>query len=170
MSQFLIQDLMSLHDLINNYNNISVDKLENKILYTEITSVDSIYKNIKENDNIILLPKNGNCTCLCNVVSLMPLNNSIYYICNHLQQNESKSWCNCYHLLHKCRIFKYNGPTEEEILKKNEVVQHLNEFVYNAKYEPVEFEEIKISFIGEEYRNGRNKFYEENKFIGAIKL
>jgi hypothetical protein len=53
-------------------------------------------------------------------------------------------------------IYKYVGPTAENAKKKQELIDELATFLFEARVRP--FEEGPISFVGEDYRSGREEF------------
>ena len=55
-------------------------------------------------------------------------------------------------------IYKYIGPTAEDIQQKQDNIVHLQDFMVEAKVRPIE--QGCISFIGEDYREGREDFRE----------
>jgi hypothetical protein len=56
-------------------------------------------------------------------------------------------------------IFKVRGPTEEDIQKKQDNIREVNEFILEERLRPVNLDEVGISFVGEDYREGRTAFY-----------
>jgi hypothetical protein len=61
-------------------------------------------------------------------------------------------------------IFKVRGPSEEDIQNKKDNIREVNEFILEERLRPVNLDEVGISFVGEDYREGRTAFY-KNTFI-----
>jgi hypothetical protein len=55
-------------------------------------------------------------------------------------------------------IYKYIGPTNKELQQKQENIDHLQDFLVEARLKPLE--QGCISFIGEDYREGREDYRE----------
>lgn len=53
-------------------------------------------------------------------------------------------------------IYKYIGPTVKELQQKQENIAHLQDFLIEARLKPLE--QGCISFIGEDFREGREDF------------
>ena len=53
-------------------------------------------------------------------------------------------------------IYKYIGPTNKELQQKQDNIDHLQDFLVEARLKPLE--QGCISFIGEDYREGREVF------------
>ena len=56
-------------------------------------------------------------------------------------------------------MFKERGPTEEDIQKKQDNIREVNDFILEERLRPVNLEEVGISFVGEDYREGKTAFY-----------
>jgi hypothetical protein len=56
-------------------------------------------------------------------------------------------------------IFKVRGPSEEDIQKKQDNIREVNEFILEERLRPVNLDEVGISFVGEDYREGKTAFY-----------
>ena len=56
-------------------------------------------------------------------------------------------------------IFKVRGPSCEDIQKKQDNIREVNEFILEERLRPVNLDEVGISFVGEDYREGRTAFY-----------
>ncbi len=56
-------------------------------------------------------------------------------------------------------IFKVRGPSEEDIQNKKDNIREVNEFILEERLRPVNLDEVGISFVGEDYREGRTAFY-----------
>ena len=56
-------------------------------------------------------------------------------------------------------IYKYIGPTVKELQQKQENIAHLQDFLIEARLKPI-IEQGCISFIGEDFREGRDDFRE----------
>ena len=54
-------------------------------------------------------------------------------------------------------IYKYIGPTVKELQQKQENIAHLQDFLVEARLKPI-IEQGCISFIGEDFREGRDDF------------
>jgi hypothetical protein len=54
-------------------------------------------------------------------------------------------------------IYKYIGPTVKELQQKQENIIHLQDFLVEARLKPI-IEQGCISFIGEDFREGREDF------------
>jgi hypothetical protein len=157
MAYLLIRDLPDA-ELITSWT--IETKIDNQALYMEYINIYDMHKNIKTNDIIVLGSKYSTFKTFCKVISISSLDNTINYSCNHLYQSQTNVKYNCFELLQNCRIFKFIGPTEQQILKKIDFINILKDFLYDATYLPVDNTNIK--FIGEEYRNGRDIFYKDN--------
>ena len=59
-------------------------------------------------------------------------------------------------------MFKERGPTEEDIQKKQDNIREVNDFILEERLRPVNLDEVGISFVGEDYREGRTAFYYQN--------
>ena len=56
-------------------------------------------------------------------------------------------------------IFKVRGPSEEDIQNKKDNIREVNEFILEERLRPVNLDEVGISFVGEDYREGKTAFY-----------
>jgi hypothetical protein len=56
-------------------------------------------------------------------------------------------------------IFKVRGPSCEDIQKKQDNIREVNDFILEERLRPVNLDEVGISFVGEDYREGKTAFY-----------
>ena len=57
------------------------------------------------------------------------------------------------------QIFKVRGPSCEDIQNKKDNIREVNEFILEERLRPVNLDEVGISFVGEDYREGKTAFY-----------
>ena len=65
-------------------------------------------------------------------------------------------------------VYKKKIQTIEDIQNKLNTNNNLNQFIEEAKLRPVELNEVGISFIGEDYRYGRELFYQKNVCLNSL--
>ena len=86
--------------------------------------------------------------------------NMIYgYYLDYLGRNKNMG-INVYihYLFTDPKFYKYIGPKTEEIQNKQNITNHLNDLFVELRLEPIN-NGGNISFIGEDFREGRDKFY-----------
>ena len=154
--------------------------LNNSRLYTKITNPAEFIKELHVGDEIIFCaPIMNNTKCLYNYGVLILEINDIrvkYTNSKQFKQHQSCSghfktsvrieslFTNITYAGHisYLHMFKEMGPTEEDIQNKKDNICEVNDFILEARLRPVSLDEVGISFVGEDYREGKTAYYYQN--------
>jgi len=169
---------------VNNTNNNKMTEqvpdfktLNNSRLYTKINNPAEFIKELHVGDEIIFCaPIMNNNKCLYTYGVLILEINGIHVKYTNSKQFKQHPVCSG-HFKTSTRIeslftnttyagnisylhmFKERGPTEEDIQNKKDNICEVNDFILEARLRPVSLDEVGISFVGEDYREGRTAFY-----------
>jgi hypothetical protein len=151
--------------------------LNNTRLYTKINNPAEFIKELHVGDEIIFCaPIMNNNKCLYTYGVLILEINGIHVKYTNSKQFKQHPFCSG-HFKTSTRIeylftnttyagnisylhmFKERGPTEEDIQNKKDNICEVNDFILEARLRPVSLDEVGISFVGEDYREGRTAFY-----------
>jgi hypothetical protein len=151
--------------------------LNNSRLYTKINNPAEFIKELHVGDEIIFCaPIMNNNKCLYTYGVLILEINGIHVKYTNSKQFKQHPFCSG-HFKTSTRIeylftnttyagnisylhmFKERGPTEEDIQNKKDNICEVNDFILEARLRPVSLDEVGISFVGEDYREGRTAFY-----------
>jgi len=151
--------------------------LNNSMLYTKINNPAEFIKELHVGDEIIFCaPIMNNNKCLYTYGVLILEINGIHVKYTNSKQFKQHPFCSG-HFKTSTRIeylftnttyagnisylhmFKERGPTEEDIQNKKDNICEVNDFILEARLRPVSLDEVGISFVGEDYREGRTAFY-----------
>ena len=148
--------------------------LNNSRLFTKINNPAEFIKEFRVGDEIIFYSPLSNNNIDMYSVLIIEINDS------HVKYTNSKQFKQPYcrgHFKSNTRIeylfpnmtyfknisplhiFKVRGPTEEDIQKKQDNIREVNEFILEERLRPVNLDEVGISFVGEDYREGKTAFY-----------
>lgn len=147
----------------------------NKQLYSTITNSIQFMNEVNIGDKILigyLNNNNNNIEDINHLHLLISEINDINIEGNFVNQYMPEIvvskiiWCSIYffnNLNNKhIKVYKKKVQTIEDIQNKINMINNLNQFIEEAKLRPVELNEVGISFIGKDYRNGRELFYQKN--------
>ena len=151
--------------------------LNNSRLYTKINNPAEFIKELHVGDEIVFCaPIMNNNKCLYTYGVLILEINGIHVKYTNSKQFKQHPFCSG-HFKTSTRIeylftnttyagnisylhmFKERGPTEEDIQNKKDNICEVNDFILEARLRPVSLDEVGISFVGEDYREGRTAFY-----------
>ena len=140
--------------------------LNNSRLYIKINNPAEFKKEFRVGDEIIF------CSPLSNndiySVLIIEINDSCVKYTNAKPLNcrgHFKSYIRIEYLFPNSKytsplhIFKVRGPSCEDIQNKKDNIREVNEFILEERLRPVNLDEVGISFVGEDYREGRTAFY-----------
>lgn len=154
--------------------------LNNSRLYTKITNPAEFIKELHVGDEIIFCaPIMNNTKCLYNYGVLILEINDIRVKYTNSKQFKQHQSCSGYfktsvrieslftnityagHISY-LHMFKERGPTEEDIQKRHDNINQLIDFILEERLRPVNLDEVGISFVGEDYREGKTAYYYQN--------
>ena len=149
----------------------SISKLNNKQLYTKIINSIELMNEFSVGDEMVIydpLNKNYNLRSIMYSIILEINNTHIVFrttICKNKKISSTSKLTITYlfNILNNNKIIVYKKKiqTIEDIKNKQNLLNDFNQFIIEAKLRPIELNELTITFIGEDYRNGRNLFYKK---------
>ena len=147
----------------------SINKLNNKQLYTKIINSIELMNEFSVGDEMVIydpLNKNYNFRSITYSIIIEINNTQIVFrttICKNKKISATSRFTMTYlfNLLdnNKINVYKKNIQTIEDIKNKQNLLNDFNQFIIEAKIRPIELNELTITFIGEDYRNVRDLFY-----------
>jgi len=161
---------------------IDVNKLNNSWMYTKINNPEEFIKEVHVGEEIIFcssVMNSNNCLYAYGVFILEINNLQVKYTnSKKFEQHQCSkghfttivsiktlftpiTWGGNILPLH---MYKERGPTEKDIQNKQNNIREINDFIFEARLRPVNLEEVVISFVGEDYREGKTAFY-KNTFL-----
>ena len=147
--------------------------LNNSRLFTKINNPAEFIKEFRVGDEIIICSSSDNHSfTYLNGVLILEIND-LYVKYTNSKQFNLPPFCTeaftCYDRIEDFilvqitwlsrDIFKVRGPSEEDIQKKQDNIREVNEFILEERLRPVNLDEVGISFVGEDYREGKTAFY-----------
>ena len=147
--------------------------LNNSRLFTKINNPAEFIKEFRVGDEIIICSSSDNHSfTYLNGVLILEIND-LYVKYTNSKQFNLPPFCTeaftCYDRIEDFilvqitwlsrDIFKVRGPSEEDIQNKKDNIREVNEFILEERLRPVNLDEVGISFVGEDYREGRTAFY-----------
>jgi hypothetical protein len=164
----------------NNNNNKMTEQLpdfktlNNSQLYTKINNPAEFIKEFRVGDELMFCSPLSN-NNIINSVLILEIND-LYVKYTNSKQFKDQSYCSrhfesnprieelfpnmtYFKNMVPSRIFKVRGPSEEDIQNKKDNIREVNEFILEERLRPVNLDEVGISFVGEDYREGRTAFY-----------
>jgi hypothetical protein len=147
--------------------------LNNSRLFTKINNPAEFIKEFRVGDEIIICSSSDNHSfSYLNGVLILEINDLYVKYINSKQFN-LPPYCTkaftCYDRIEDFilfqitwlsrDIFKVRGPSEEDIQNKKDNIREVNEFILEERLRPVNLDEVGISFVGEDYREGKTAFY-----------
>jgi hypothetical protein len=147
--------------------------LNNSRLFTKINNPAEFIKEFRVGDEIIICSSSDNHSfTYLNGVLILEIND-LYVKYTNSKQFNLAPYCTkafeCYDRIEDFilvqitwlsrDIFKVRGPTEEDIQKKQDNIREVNDFILEERLRPVNLDEVGISFVGEDYREGKTAFY-----------
>ena len=149
----------------------SISKLNNKQLYTKIINSIELMNEFSVGDEMVIydpLNKNYNLRSIIYSIILEINNTHIVFrttICKNKKISSTSKLTMTYlfNILNNNKIIVYKKKiqTIEDIKNKQNLLNDFNQFIIEAKLRPIELNELTITFIGEDYRNGRDLFYKK---------
>ena len=149
----------------------SISKLNNKQLYTKIINSIELMNEFSVGDEMVIydpLNKNYNLRSIMYSIILEINNTHIVFrttICKNKKISSTSKLTMTYlfNILNNNKIIVYKKKiqTIEDIKNKQNLLNDFNQFIIEAKLRPIELNELTITFIGEDYRNGRDLFYKK---------
>ena len=149
----------------------SINKLNNKQLYTKIINSIELMNEFSVGDEMVIydpLNKNYNLRSIMYSIILEINNTHIVFrttICKNKKISSTSKLTMTYlfNILNNNKIIVYKKKiqTIEDIKNKQNLLNDFNQFIIEAKLRPFELNELTITFIGEDYRNGRDLFYKK---------
>ena len=149
----------------------SINKLNNKQLYTKIINSIELMNEFSVGDEMVIydpLNKNYNLRSIMYSIILEINNTHIVFrttICKNKKISSTSKLTITYlfNILNNNKIIVYKKKiqTIEDIKNKQNLLNDFNQFIIEAKLRPFELNELTITFIGEDYRNGRDLFYKK---------
>ena len=149
----------------------SISKLNNKQLYTKIINSIELMNEFSVGDEMVIydpLNKNYNLRSIMYSIILEINNTHIVFrttICKNKKISSTSKLTITYlfNILNNNKIIVYKKKiqTIEDIKNKQNLLNDFNQFIIEAKLRPFELNELTITFIGEDYRNGRDLFYKK---------
>ena len=149
----------------------SISKLNNKQLYTKIINSIELMNEFSVGDEMVIydpLNKNYNLRSIMYSIILEINNTHIVFrttICKNKKISSTSKLTITYlfNILNNNKIIVYKKKiqTIEDIKNKQNLLNDFNQFIIEAKLSPIELNELTITFIGEDYRNGRDLFYKK---------
>ena len=149
----------------------SISKLNNKQLYTKIINSIELMNEFSVGDEMVIydpLNKNYNLRSIMYSIILEINNTHIVFrttICKNKKISSTSKLTITYlfNILNNNKIIVYKKKiqTIEDIKNKQNLLNDFNQFIIEAKLRPIELNELTITFIGEDYRNGRDLFYKK---------
>ena len=124
--------------------------LQNPLLYYKIMGWDEFMNSCRVGD-----------TCVCVGVKNVITEIKEYFVLSIVINQDGNMETNrtlTLALTWLCPIYKYIGPTNKELQQKQENINNLQDFLFEARLKPLE--QGCISFIGEDFREGREDFRE----------
>ena len=147
--------------------------LNNSRLFTKINNPAEFIKEFRVGDEIIICSSSDNHSfTYLNGVLILEIND-LYVKYTNSKQFNLPPFCTeaftCYDRIEDFilvqitwlsrDIFKVRGPSEEDIQNKKDNIREVNEFILEERLRPVNLDEVGISFVGEDYREGKTAFY-----------
>ena len=149
----------------------TISKLNNKQLYTKIINSIELMNEFSVGDEMVIydpLNKNYNLRSIMYSIILEINNTHIVFrttICKNKKISSTSKLTITYlfNILNNNKIIVYKKKiqTIEDIKNKQNLLNDFNQFIIEAKLRPFELNELTITFIGEDYRNGRDLFYKK---------
>jgi hypothetical protein len=145
--------------------------LNNSRLYIKINNPAEFIKEFRVGDEIIFCSPLSNNNIYMYSVLIIEINDSCVKYTNAKPLNcrgHFKSYISIEYLfpnmtyfknISPLHIFKVRGPSCEDIQKKQDNIREVNEFILEERLRPVNLDEVGISFVGEDYREGKTAFY-----------
>ena len=150
--------------------------LNNSQLFTKINNPAEFIKEFRVGDEIIFCsPLSNHIISDINSVLILEINDLYVkytnskqfkqqpYFREHFKSNRRIEYLflnmTYFKYMSPLHIFKVRGPSCEDIQKKQDNIREVNEFILEERLRPVNLDEVGISFVGEDYREGRTAFY-----------
>jgi hypothetical protein len=149
--------------------------LNNSQLYTKINNPAEFIKEFRVGDEIIICSSSDNHSFpYLNGVLILEINDLYVkytnskqfkqpYCRGHFKFNTRIEYLfpnmTYFKNISPLHIFKVRGPSEEDIQNKKDNIREVNDFILEERLRPVNLDEVGISFVGEDYREGQTAFY-----------
>lgn len=141
--------------------------LQNPLIYSKIKKYDDFFKTCHVGDTYVWGPMRGRTwgpsrgavkSVITKIKKSMVFSTIVYQTnLTDIQATKNMGVNIHYAFNYGVPLYKYIGPTSENIQKKQNVIEHLTDFLVEARLRPFE-EGGSITFIGEDYRAGRDTF------------
>ena len=142
--------------------------LMNSKSYTKIVDANEFIKKFKVGDEIILVSRHTPISIIdVNIIQIDNIHVK-YTHTNRLNNNRNfTTFIRIDYLFTNhniSNIFTRNDkPTPEDIHRKQTSIRHLDDYLIELKTTPIQLADVKISFIGEDFREGQAKDLLERK-------